>query len=45
MASISTATTVIATIEMRIAPGTLRTISASVSSTPRTKTRTGQPVR
>ena len=36
---------VIATIEIRIAPGTLRTISASVSSVPRTKTRTGQPLQ
>lgn len=39
------ATPVITTIEMRMAPGVLRTISARVSSTPRTKTRTGQPVR
>lgn len=44
-ASMTTASTVIATIEMRIAPGTLRTISARVSSAPRMKTRTGQPLR
>lgn len=41
----TTASSVIATIEIRIAPGTLRTISASVSSAPRTKTSTGQPSR
>ncbi len=39
------ARTVIATIEMRIAPGTLRVIRASVSRAPRMKTRTGQPFR
>lgn len=44
-ASMTRATTVMATIEIRIAPGTLRTISASVSSAPRTKTSTGQPSR
>lgn len=37
------ATTVITTMLMRMAPFTLRASSATVSSTPRQKTRTGQP--
>jgi hypothetical protein len=39
-----TATTVMVTMLIRIAPLTLRAISPMVSSTPRQKTSTGQPV-
>ena len=45
MASTSTATTVVTTIAMRIAPRTWRTHSATISARPRQKTRTGQPAR
>ncbi|CAM5333879.1 hypothetical protein STANM309S_03952 [Streptomyces tanashiensis] len=44
-ALITIATIVMTTIEMRIAPGTLRMSRARVRSVPRMKTRTGQPVR